>query len=425
MRTTVILSVVCVAVGSAGPVPGHARVADTCFGLPATIVAAPGADLVLGTDGDDVVVATDVAQVSTLGGKDAICVSGPSHIDAGSGDDRVLSTAASGASTVVLGSGSDLFEGSSGDDEVWTERVEGGVQVPDEDFGTADTVRTWGGADVVHSGVWVHPNHDEVDLGDGPDTVHFSGNSGPASLTGGTGRDRFETWFVPVPWPPVTFDLEAGTATFQRNGQEEAYATLDAFEDLSVTTLSPVTVRGTVGPDRISVDGPGTVDAGAGNDELVLRGDPDAVRGGPGRDTVTMKVFSDDVDRRVVYDLGRGELTRAGRTVPFEAEVLRVRGREDRTREHVRVIGSARRDDVVVAACGAAVRGGAGPDRLRADSRGCGPVPTTVRGGRGADLLLGGNGRDVLLGGPGHDRAVGRRGADWCRAEDEQGCERG
>lgn len=423
MRTTVILSVLTLATSAMGSTTGHTAAVDTCFGLAPTVIAAPGAGVVLGTEGDDVVLAADVEQVETFGGNDAICVSGTSRIDAGDGDDRVLSTAVVGANLVMLGSGSDLFEGSSADDEVWAERVEDGRSVPD--FADVDTVHTQDGADLVHSGVWVHANRDEVDLGSGDDRLHFSGNAGVARLAGGSGRDLIETWFQTAPMPPVTYDLQNGTASFFRFGaQEDVFATLEDFEDVSVTMqpATSITVHGTSGSNSISVVGRATVDAGGGRDDVVLRGDPDAIRGGPGRDRVTVSGYSDGSDTRVVYDLGLQQLTRGNRTVPFEVEVLHVGG----TRlgpEHVRVIGSALRDVVTVAACGAAVLGGPGRDRLRTDSGRCGKVRTTLRGGRGADVLLGGGGPDVLLGGPGRDRAAGRGGFDRCRAEVERGCE--
>lgn len=41
------------------------------------------------------------------------------------------------------------------------------------------------------------------------------------------------------------------------------------------------------------------------------------------------------------------------------------------------------------------------------------PVPVTIRGGAGDDVLAGGLANDKLLGGPGNDRLIGRGGADW------------
>lgn len=40
------------------------------------------------------------------------------------------------------------------------------------------------------------------------------------------------------------------------------------------------------------------------------------------------------------------------------------------------------------------------------------PVPVTMRGGAGDDVLLGGDGSDKLIGGPGNDRLGGRGGDD-------------
>jgi hypothetical protein len=40
------------------------------------------------------------------------------------------------------------------------------------------------------------------------------------------------------------------------------------------------------------------------------------------------------------------------------------------------------------------------------------PVPATIRGGEGDDVLIGGAGNDKLIGGPGDDELVGRGGDD-------------
>jgi len=41
------------------------------------------------------------------------------------------------------------------------------------------------------------------------------------------------------------------------------------------------------------------------------------------------------------------------------------------------------------------------------------PVPVTLRGGAGDDVLAGGASNDKLVGGAGEDRLIGRDGADW------------
>ncbi|MGH3266892.1 MAG: calcium-binding protein [Trebonia sp.] len=60
---------------------------------------------------------------------------------------------------------------------------------------------------------------------------------------------------------------------------------------------------------------------------------------------------------------------------------------------------------------GFSVNGWGGNDRVIV-SRSV-PVPATLRGGSGDDLLVGGSGNDRLLGGPGNDTLIGRGGADY------------
>jgi RTX calcium-binding nonapeptide repeat (4 copies) len=57
------------------------------------------------------------------------------------------------------------------------------------------------------------------------------------------------------------------------------------------------------------------------------------------------------------------------------------------------------------------VNAGGGNDRITVGPTV--PIPVTVRGGYGRDLLVGGSGDDRLLGGPGADRLVGRAGNDY------------
>ncbi len=61
--------------------------ADTCLGVPATLVGTPGQSLT-GTQGPDVVVTNGAMLVKTLGGNDVVCVSGgPSQVYVGDGDE--------------------------------------------------------------------------------------------------------------------------------------------------------------------------------------------------------------------------------------------------------------------------------------------------------------------------------------------------
>ena len=409
---------VIVTTGSAAP----AGAAETCFGLAPTITAPSGTETVRGTAGNDVIVTRGVRVVSALGGDDTLCLEGAQWVDAGEGDDRVQSRTREGRHHVVLGAGSDLFEGSDGRDQVHAENFDGEDPYPGEGLHNTDTVRTHGGRDRVVSGASTQPNSDRVDLGAGDDSLLLrSAAGGAAMLVGGPGRDGVRVSFDNDTAAVLSVDLAAGTATMDG----APFAALGGFADVSVDAYgSAVTVRGTGGANRVFVGGRATVDAGAGRDTISLFGDLDAVVGGPGRDEVEVTGYGDRGDEAVVYDLRRRLFTRGDSTARFETERLRVSGTGGR-REDVRVLGTPRRDVVTVGACGAVVRGGGGRDRLDSRSEQCGGVVTTLVGGGGNDRLLGGEDRDVLLGGPGRDLADGGDRRDRCRAEVERRCELG
>jgi Ca2+-binding RTX toxin-like protein len=90
-----------------GPTPGS-YAASTCQGQAATIESAEGT--VTGTEGNDVIVATNPrAVVSALGGDDLVCVVGGS-VSTGDGDDSVVSSAPNkGFTEVSLHGGSDRY----------------------------------------------------------------------------------------------------------------------------------------------------------------------------------------------------------------------------------------------------------------------------------------------------------------------------
>ncbi len=89
----------------------------TCQSLPATITSDGGP--VTGTPGDDVISTTGLVDISALSGNDVICLS-LGRVDAGPGDDSVLSLATGSSSTssatlsATLGDGDDTFTASAG-----------------------------------------------------------------------------------------------------------------------------------------------------------------------------------------------------------------------------------------------------------------------------------------------------------------------
>lgn len=405
-----------------GPGPATASSAqadESCFGLTATIVAAPGATMVQGTEGNDVIVAEGASSVWALGGDDAVCADGVRRVDAGDGNDRVRSRA-DGTSYVALGSGSDLFEGTDARDRVWAENFDGEDPFPGTGSENDDIVRTYGGDDRVTGGSYGQAAEDEYALGGGDDQVTlYAPTAGDTHVLGGPGTDALSLWVLGDD-ADLSFDLGAGTAT----ADGAAFGDLGDVEDLRVnaTTSTPVTVRGTAGPNQIYVGGRADIAAGAGRDRLSIHGDPRSVLGGPGRDEVEVLGYGDFEDKPVVYDLGRRLFTRGDVTAPFATEVLHV-GTTGAIREDVRVLGTPGRDVVTTDACGSVVRGGRGDDDLRVISEQCEGVPTTLRGDGGDDVLGGGSERDVLIGGTGFDRAYGGTGIDRCRAEVRRACE--
>ncbi|MDN4162992.1 hypothetical protein [Nocardioides abyssi] len=402
-------------------VPAGAASAPPCFGLAPTVVAEPGTTEVVGTEGDDVVVVSDVSRVITLGGDDTVCATGARWIDAGDGDDRVRHRSTAG-SWVVLGSGSDLFEGSDARDRVYAERFDGEDPYPGEGPDNTDVVRTYGGRDSVTTMAGPQgPDRDRVSLGDGDDTVTAYGLApgDDRRLRGGAGRDTVVLTAAGAAGSELVVDLEDGRARLDG----ETVAVADAFEDVVGRAGSAdLTVLGTDGPNAISVVGSAAVDARGGRDRITLHGDPRSVRGGPGIDHVEVQGYADLEDLPVRYDLHRRTFTRNGATVPFAVEKLLVRS-TGALREDVVVLGTPGRDVVVMRACGGVVRGAGGDDVLRSRAEQCEDTRTVLRGGPGDDRLSGDVDGEVLIGGAGRDRAVGGAGTDRCRAEIERECE--
>jgi len=108
--------------------PSHAATAESCRGLPATLVGTDRADALLGTPDRDVIVAgrgNDV--IWGRGGHDVICAEdghdtvyggrGDDLIDAGRGSDEIYAGA---GDDIVRGKrGADLLEGAAGDDRLF------------------------------------------------------------------------------------------------------------------------------------------------------------------------------------------------------------------------------------------------------------------------------------------------------------------
>jgi hypothetical protein len=409
--------------------PAHAE-PPLCNGLPATVVGTPGAE-VTGTSGPDVIVTDDAHSVRAFGGNDTICLTGETEpwivsVQAGSGDDRVETTAIGWESDVDLGRGSDTFVGGSGGDSVSAGRVN-----HDDEH---DTVTTGGGSDAVGTGAHGRRDHDDIDLGDGSDVLFLSGLPGTGLIDGGTGHDQVQMY-------------DNTRRSWLIDNRREVYQVGDLAGELVGMELFRISdLRWSflhfIGGEHSEVldvskeyqlhaqDGRVVARLGGGDDELVIRQDQTGpFSGGAGTDELTLEGYAGDFPDRgsATVDLRSGRFRAAG-----EAAGL-TRAFEDVTLDHFNhntVVGDAGANQVVVYGCRSSIRGGGGADRLRhsllhANTCG-GPVrtwATRILGGPGRDRLVGSSGDDYLTGGPGQDGAYGASGRDRCVAELRVGCE--
>jgi len=293
------VAVLLAAVGTVSISPSSAADTATCLGRAPTIVATAAGESLVGTDGDDVIVAWGLAGVSVSGGagNDRIC-GDPAVVDGGDGDDAIVTvggTVSGGAGDDVISHAGGTTDGGPGNDRI-VQRQAGTARGGDGDdavtarvqVGPADPTRPpWetatpaGGrvfdllGDAGADRLTVAAPTDgttstrcsgcrmRVDGGDGQDTVVVRGVGARIHLQ--QGRVRF-----------------AGTTVRVRD-VENAVGT--AGPDLIVGDARRNTLSGKGGRDRI-YGGPGgdLLKGGAGRDLLVGQGGLDGAHGGRGVD---------------------------------------------------------------------------------------------------------------------------------------------
>lgn len=121
-RTTTLAAVVAAGVVLLAPTAGARAAEETCQGRTATIVGTPRG-VVVGTPGDDVIVTYGDYSVDAGEGDDLICVRPVVgglviEVDAGAGDDSVVSEGELNNAFTDLGPGRDSFVGGGGEDRV-------------------------------------------------------------------------------------------------------------------------------------------------------------------------------------------------------------------------------------------------------------------------------------------------------------------
>jgi Ca2+-binding RTX toxin-like protein len=397
-RTTVALLLAAPVPLAMAP-PAHAAELR-CRGEVATIVGTSHRDTLTGTPGADVIVGR--------GGRDII--------DAGGGDDVVCG--GTSADTIDGGDGDDRISGNRGDDRLrdreGDDRVSGGRGRKTDFLAGAgdDVLNDASNAPSFEFGP--APGPVTVDLaagtatGFGSDILRFapgaqvlvSGSRFGDTLLGSSGHDTL--------WGAGGVDTIDG-----RGGGDNLVATDGALTGGDggdgVVLLHTGTVDGGAGDDQINATGEVTsVDGGADDDRVVLEAEgavatslPD-LSGGDGHDSLRLSVLLQRVPKvPFSFDLASGALG-------FGDYATTTPGFED-----LRLFGDASSFDLT---------GTDGPNHIELIAVNL--QAATLRGLGGDDHLIGSGGDDVIDGGPGSDVADGRDGNDSCTGvESRTSCE--
>jgi len=361
---------------------------------PVATFAGVAYNLVVGTNGDDVLTGVGTVEDDALGlnGNDVILgfggndtlrgVNGDDVLFGGDGHDRLygdndddILVGGDGNDTLYTGAGDDTADGGGGDDLV----------VLDDADDANDSFEGGSGA------------NDRLILANGYGSFGMTGLYGFESFTGGDGDDVVDWSAATV---PVVLRGNAGNDTLT-GGAGADLLTGGAGNDTLTGGGEADTLYGNTGSDTLS--------GGGGNDRLYGDNDDDVLSGGDGDDTLYTGSGDDTADG------GDGD----------DLVVL-----ADANDVNDSVEGGVGNDDTLLLANGYGsfamsglhgferFTGGDGNDAIdwsgataRVVMRGNGGNDT-LRAGSGNDLLTGGPGSDALYGGQGHDRLYGDAGED-------------
>ncbi|MBJ7519337.1 MAG: hypothetical protein JHC84_06550 [Solirubrobacteraceae bacterium] len=352
---------------------------------PNALQVQPGLAIKRGTEGDDILVGSRLAdQLEGLGGNDTLrgfrgndrLFGGPGNdtlegganndlADGGEGDDRISTQ--SGDDTLIGGLGNDVLFGGTGND-----RLDGGEGNDYLDGGDGDDEIEGGEGDdrIVEAGLG-----DDVLLSGGPGNDYIDGGRGGDRIEGGPGNDTL-------------FGRTGAETILGQDGDD----TIDGGPagDLIYGADGADSIRGDAGRDRIfGGSGDDTIDGGTGEDTLSGGDGSDEIVAGPGRDNVTggrgndiIRVADGDQD---TVDCGAGiDTVYVESTAPSR----------DRLRSCETVIPIA-------------------PEA----STDAPPLTTTLLGGVGNDVIFGTPGPDTIIGRDGNDELYGNEGDDYVDGE--------
>lgn len=298
-RTTTLAAAVVMGLALLAPATGASAAVEMCQGETATIVGTPGGQLV-GTPGDDVIVSYGDSSVDAGDGDDLICLrpvlSLVQRVDAGPGDDSVVSEGETHNTDTDLGPGRDSFVGGGGEDRIEASFDDTIVADAGDDFlnysiardeplpsviGTATMSRDEGWIKVTAPGrrLTIDGTSGRVSLA-GVEVSTFAvsprmlfGVAQRVTLVGTPGFDRLGT-------------AACGTSVIRGRGAGDQIVALgDGATPKRECRNRRMLVWGGGGNDRIlGTKGDDELRGGSGNDRIVGRSGTDVIDGGPGRD---------------------------------------------------------------------------------------------------------------------------------------------
>ncbi|MBI2319227.1 MAG: putative Ig domain-containing protein, partial [Betaproteobacteria bacterium] len=337
-----------------------------------------GADVLLGTSGDDALFLDDRYSPFPSGREPRL--SGIERIEGGSGNDVIDLTSRD------YGYGDVTLDGGEGNDGLWAS----------------------GGNDVLLGG----PGKDDLFGGAGNDTLN--GGTGADTMIGGAGND---TYVVDNARDVVTENAGAGIDTVQSSVN---YTLGKNVENLTLTGGSGINGTGnTLNNVIIGNSAANTLNGGAGADTLI---------GGIGDDVYTVDNASDAVTENAGegFDTINSSVTR---TISANVEKLVLTGASaihgTGSTDDDYIVGNAANNTLTGDAGNDLLNGGAGNDTLKGDAgndvlegmNGNDALADTggnslFNGGAGTDKMTGNTGNELFIGGAGNDTITTNTGAD-------------
>jgi Ca2+-binding RTX toxin-like protein len=264
---------------------GDDQIIESTFGNDRRLYGGPGNDLIKGGRGSDLIKGGD-------GNDDLQGQSGTENISGGNGDDTIDGGAA--RDLLEGNNGSDVVHGDSGDDD-----ISGGAGADQLDGGSGrDYLYGEDGADQIVGG----PGPDVIEAGAGDDTIRAADDSRDEVDCG----DGTDTVFVEATAP--SRDALVGCETVIAVPPEAATDS-DAASVISGTAKDDL-LRGTPGDDSLfGKGGDDKLFGGAGDDYVDGEHGNDELHGGPGNDTLAGRsgddrIFGDAGDDRITGDRG-------------------------------------------------------------------------------------------------------------------------